>query len=105
TSKATVAQALALRATALDKASIDPALIATAPEGGRAVRDRVKPGFTVEARNAALRDVTTALGLDPDNAEARALLARLLTQPPAEAEQLAESLGRGDAQAAFKVAA
>jgi hypothetical protein len=57
------------------------------------------------ARNVALREVTTALGLDPENVDARALLVRLLTEPPPNAEQLAEEIGRADALEAFRIAA
>ncbi len=99
-SKLTAADALALRSTALDEQRIDPALMATAPESPRAT-----PPAPKLTRNEALREVTTALGLDPDNAEARALLVRLLTEPPPDADQLAEELGRADGLAAFKVAA
>jgi hypothetical protein len=57
------------------------------------------------ARNVALREVTTALGLDPQNTDARALLIRLLTEPPPNADQLAEEMGRADALKAFRIAA
>ena len=112
-STATAAEAAALRSTALD-APIDPGLAATAPESpaarelvaiARAAREQAKRTVTTEDRHHAMRDITTALGLDPDNAEARALLVRLLTEPPPEADKLAEEIGRPEALASFKLAA
>jgi serine/threonine-protein kinase len=52
-----------------------------------------------------MRDVTTALGLDPENAEARALLVRLLTEPPPDADKLVDEIGRDAALSSFKLAA
>ncbi|MDB4953051.1 MAG: Serine/threonine protein kinase PrkC, regulator of stationary phase [Myxococcales bacterium] len=63
------------------------------------------PGATLDARNAALREVTVALGLDPTNARARTLLVRLLTEPSPEAARLAEVAGRDAALRSFRLAA
>jgi serine/threonine-protein kinase len=54
------------------------------------------------ARAAALRDVTTALGLDPEHTRARATLLRLLTEPGPGAEAAAEVEHRAAAQTAFR---
>src|SRR5205814_3798832 len=56
-------------------------------------------------RSRALREITVALGLDPDNVQARALLVRLLTEPPPDAARLAEEVGREDRLIAFRLAA
>ena len=108
-SQATAEQAAALRATALDAPL---GLAATASDGpsarelaaiARAARDP-RPVTTAD-RQRAMRDVTTALGLDPENAEARTLLVRLLTEPPPDADQIVDEIGREDAKNSFKLAA
>jgi serine/threonine protein kinase len=57
------------------------------------------------ARAAALRDVTTALGLDPEHTGARATLLRLLTEPGPGAVAAAEVNHRAAATKAFQHAA
>jgi serine/threonine-protein kinase len=43
-----------------------------------------RPTLSLDDRRRAMRDVSRALALDPENGEAVAALARLLTEPPAE---------------------
>ena len=56
-------------------------------------------------RTAALRDVVTALGLEPGHAQARQLLVRLLTEPDEAETAAAEAAHHGEAVRAFRIAA
>ena len=60
---------------------------------------------TAATRDRAMRDVTAALALDPENAAARALLVRLLTEPSAAAARAAEDAERAAESRAFQSAA
>ena len=57
------------------------------------------------ARAAALRDVTTALGLDPEHAPARTTLVALLTTPPRGADAAIAAAHAPAALRSFRVAA
>ncbi len=57
------------------------------------------------ARAAALRDVTTALGLDPEHAPARATLVTLLTTPPRGADAAIDAIHAPEAIRSFRAAA
>ena len=56
-------------------------------------------------RSAALRDVVTALGLEPGHAPARQLLVRLLTEPDEGEAAAAEAAHHDDAVRSFRLAA
>ena len=56
-------------------------------------------------RTLALREVTTALGLDPDNVAARTALVRLLTEPPRQTPRAAEEAGRAARVRSLRLAA
>jgi serine/threonine protein kinase len=56
-------------------------------------------------RTLALREVTAALGLDPDNTPARAALVRLLVEPPRRMPRGAEVAGRAAATRNLRIAA
>jgi hypothetical protein len=56
-------------------------------------------------RGTALRDVVTALGLEPGHAPARQLLVRLLTEPDEREAAAAEAAHHGEAVRAFRLAA
>jgi serine/threonine protein kinase len=56
-------------------------------------------------RTLALREVTAALGLDPDNALARNALVRLLVEPPRRTPRDAEAAGRAAATRGLRIAA
>ncbi|MCE9578473.1 MAG: protein kinase [Deltaproteobacteria bacterium] len=58
-----------------------------------------------KARAVALREITTALGLDPDHARARALLVRILTEPAQTADAEAARAHERAAVVRFRQAA